>query len=35
MEYNPDFALPADVRAGADDAVQGIVDGSITIELGQ
>ncbi len=35
MEYNPDFALPADVRAGADGAVQGIIDGSIAIELGQ
>ncbi len=35
MEYNPDFALPADVRAGADEAVQGIIDGSIAIELGQ
>ncbi|MBC8448285.1 MAG: BMP family protein [Chloroflexi bacterium] len=33
MEYNPDFDLPADVRAAADETVQGIVDGSITIEL--
>ncbi len=33
MEYNPDFDLQADVQAAADETVQGIVDGSITIEL--
>ena len=32
IEYNPDFDLPADVKAAADEAIQGIVDGSITIE---
>ncbi len=31
MEYNSDFDLPADVQSAADEAVQGIVDGSITI----
>jgi len=35
MEYNPDFDLPADVKAAADETVQGIIDGSITIELGE
>ena len=33
MDYNPDFDLPADVKAAADAAVQGIVDGSITIPI--
>ncbi|MBC8263394.1 MAG: BMP family protein [Anaerolineales bacterium] len=33
MEYNSGFDLPADVKAAADETVQGIVDGSITIEL--
>jgi basic membrane protein A len=31
MEYNDNFDLPADVRAAADAAVQGIIDGSIII----
>ena len=35
MEYNPDFDLPADVQATADETVQGIVDGSVTIDLGE
>ncbi|WP_420452206.1 BMP family lipoprotein [Ilumatobacter sp.] len=30
MEYNDDFDLPADVRTAADEAVAGLVDGSIT-----
>ncbi|WKZ34746.1 MAG: BMP family protein [Anaerolineales bacterium] len=33
MEYNPGFDLPADVKALADQTVQGIIDGSITITL--
>ena len=33
MEYNSGFDLPDDVKAAADEAVQGIIDGSITIEL--
>jgi basic membrane protein A len=33
MDYNADFDLPADVKAAADEAVQGIVDGSITIPI--
>ena len=33
MDYNPDFDLPADVKAAADEAVQGIIDGSITITI--
>jgi basic membrane protein A len=35
MEYNPDFDLPDDVRQLADDTVQGIIDGSITIPIGE
>jgi len=33
MEYNPDYALPADVKALADQTVQGIIDETITITL--
>jgi len=33
MEYNPDFDLPADVKTAADETVQGIVDGSVSIEI--
>jgi basic membrane protein A len=35
MEYNPDFDLPADVKQLAEDTVQGIKDGSITVPLGE
>ena len=35
MDYNADFEMPADVKAAADDAVKGIVDGSITIDIGE
>ncbi len=35
MEYNSDFDLPDDVKALAEETVQGIVDGSITIDLGE
>jgi simple sugar transport system substrate-binding protein len=31
MDYNPDFALPDDVMALADQTVQGIIDGSIVV----
>jgi simple sugar transport system substrate-binding protein len=31
IEYNPDYPLPEDVRAQADAAVAGIIDGSIVI----
>jgi basic membrane lipoprotein Med (substrate-binding protein (PBP1-ABC) superfamily) len=31
MEYNPDFDMPADVQALADETVQGIIDGSIVV----
>ena len=31
MDFNPDFDLPADVKALADQTVAGIVDGSITV----
>ncbi len=31
VEYNPDYALPADVKTLGDSTVQGIIDGSITI----
>lgn len=31
MDYNPDYDLPAEVKALADETVQGIIDGSIVI----
>lgn len=33
IEYNPDFSLPADVKALADETVAGIISGDITITL--
>lgn len=33
MDYNSDYALPDDVKAAADAAVQGIIDGSIVIPV--
>ncbi|MCA1899567.1 MAG: BMP family protein [Chloroflexi bacterium] len=33
IEFNPDYALPEDVRAVADETVKGIVDGTVTITL--
>jgi basic membrane protein A len=33
MDYNSDYALPDDVKAAADAAVQGIIDGSIEIPV--
>jgi basic membrane protein A len=33
MDYNPDYDLPDDVKALAEDAVQGIIDGSIVIDV--
>ena len=35
IEYNPDFDLPADVKAAAEEAIQGIIDGSITIDISE
>jgi len=35
IEYNPDYTVPADVKTLADDTVKGIIDGSITIDLGK
>jgi basic membrane protein A len=35
MEYNPDFDLPADVKQLAEETTQGIIDGSITIPIGE
>jgi hypothetical protein len=35
MDYNPDFDLPADVKAAAEEATNGIMDGSISIDLGE
>jgi basic membrane lipoprotein Med (substrate-binding protein (PBP1-ABC) superfamily) len=35
MDYNPDFDLPADVKAASEEAIEGIVDGSITIDVGE
>jgi hypothetical protein len=31
IEFNPDYDLPADVKQLAEDTIQGIKDGSITI----
>jgi basic membrane protein A len=33
IEYNPDFSLPADVKALADETIAGIISGDITITL--
>ena len=33
IEMNPDYDLPEDVQTLADDTIQGIIDGDITIEL--
>jgi hypothetical protein len=33
IEYNADYALNADAKALADETIQGIIDGSITITL--
>jgi len=35
MDYNPDFDFPADVKTLADETAQGIIDGTITIEIGE
>jgi len=31
VQYNPGFAVPDDVKALADETIQGIVDGTITV----
>jgi basic membrane lipoprotein Med (substrate-binding protein (PBP1-ABC) superfamily) len=33
IDYNPD--IPADVKSLAEETVQGIIDGTITIEIGE
>jgi basic membrane protein A len=33
IEFNPDYKLPAEVKTLADDTIQGIIDGTITINL--
>jgi basic membrane protein A len=33
IEFNPDYPLPADVQAAAEDTIQGIIDGSIAIPI--
>jgi len=33
MAFNPDLEIPAEVKTAAEEAIQGIIDGSITIEL--
>ena len=35
MDYNADYELPAEVMSLADDTVKGIIDGTITIDLGE
>ena len=34
IDFNPDFDLPADVKTAAEHTIQEIIDGSITIEIG-
>jgi basic membrane protein A len=34
MDFNPDFDLPSDVKDLAEETIQGIIDGSITIPVG-
>jgi basic membrane protein A len=33
MAFNPDLEIPADIKEAAETTIQGIIDGSITIEL--
>jgi hypothetical protein len=35
IEFNPEYELVADVNTVAEQTIQGIIDGSITIDLGQ
>jgi basic membrane protein A len=35
IEYNDGYSLPADVKTLAEDAIKGIKDGSITIDIGE
>jgi basic membrane lipoprotein Med (substrate-binding protein (PBP1-ABC) superfamily) len=35
IEYNPDFDLSPEVKAAAEEAIKGIIDGSITIPIGE
>jgi len=35
MDFNADYELPAEVKSLALDTIKGIIDGSITIELGE
>jgi basic membrane protein A len=35
VEFNPDYSVPAEVQTLADDTVKGIIDGSITIQMGE
>lgn len=35
VQFNPDYNLSADVKALADQTIAGIIDGSITIDLGE
>ncbi|MGD1992446.1 MAG: BMP family protein [Anaerolineae bacterium] len=35
MDYNSEFDMPDDVMAAADETVQGIIDGSITVDVGE
>jgi len=35
IAYNPDYELPDDVKAAADAAIEGIKDGSITVDVGE
>lgn len=35
VEFNPDYSLPAEVKTLAEDTIKGIIDGSITINLGE
>ena len=35
IEYNPDYPLPDDVKTLAEETIQGIIDGSITVDVAE
>jgi len=35
IDYNPDFALPDEVKTLSEDTIQGIIDGSISVDVAQ
>jgi basic membrane protein A len=35
IEYNPDYPLPDDVKSLAEETIQGIIDGSVTVDVAE